>query len=69
MYLVWHAVVKGFGQIWSLPDRVLVWAGQPGAGGEANLTSGAFGGMLALAGRGNVPKTGLRALTSGGKMK
>ncbi|MGV1758892.1 DotA/TraY family protein [Rhizobium sp. A22-96] len=67
MYLVWHAVVKGFGQIWSLPDRVLAWTGQPGAGGEAGLTSGAFGGMLALAGRGGLPKTGLRALTSGGK--
>lgn len=69
MYLVWHACMKGFGQIWSLPDRVLVWVGQPGAGGEANMTSGAFGGMLALAGRGNMPKTGLRAIASGGKPK
>lgn len=69
MYLTWHACIKGFGQIWSLPDRVLVWTGQPGAGGEAGLTSGAFGGMLALAGRGNLPKTGLRSLASGGKKK
>ncbi|WP_223564961.1 DotA/TraY family protein [Agrobacterium tumefaciens] len=69
MYLTWHACMKGFGQIWSLPDRVLAWTGQPGAGGEASLTSGAFGGMLALAGRGNLPKTGLRSLASGGKKK
>ncbi|HEV7245980.1 MAG TPA: DotA/TraY family protein [Shinella sp.] len=69
MYLTWHACMKGFGQIWHLPDRVLAWTGQPGTGGEANLTSGAFGGMLALAGRGNLPKTGIRALTAGGKKK
>lgn len=70
MYLTWHACMKGFGQIWSLPDRVLAWTGQPGSGGEASLTSGAFGGMLALAGRGNLPKTGVRALTAaGGKTK
>ncbi len=69
MYLTWHACMKGFGQIWSLPDRVLAWVGQPGAGGEASLTSGAFGGMLALAGRGNLPKTGLRAITNGGGRK
>ncbi|KQW27876.1 hypothetical protein ASE36_15475 [Rhizobium sp. Root274] len=68
MYLTWYACVKGFGQIWSLPDRVLAWTGQPGAGGEANLTSGAFGEMLALAGRGNLPKTGLTAaLQKGGR--
>jgi len=68
MYLTWYACVKGFGQIWSLPDRVLAWTGQPGAAGEANLTSGAFGGMLALAGRGNLPKTGLTAaLKKGGR--
>ncbi|MEW9616574.1 DotA/TraY family protein [Shinella sp. S4-D37] len=70
MYLVWFACMKGFGQIWSLPDRVLAWTGQPGSGGEASLTSGAFGGMLALAGRGGLPKTGLRALSAaGGKTK
>jgi conjugal transfer/type IV secretion protein DotA/TraY len=69
MYLTWHSCMKGFGQIWSLPDRVLAWTGQPGAGGEASLTSGAFGGMMALAGRGGLPKTGLRALTGGGKTK
>lgn len=69
MYLTWHACMKGFGQIWSLPDRVLAWTGQPGAGGEASLTSGALGGMLALAGRGNLPKTGLRVMATGGKQK
>lgn len=69
MYLTWHACMKGFGQIWSLPDRVLVWVGQPGSGGEASLSSGAIGGMLALAGRGGVPKTGLSALANGGKKK
>lgn len=69
MYLVWHACMRGFGQIWSLPDRVLAWTGQPGAGGEAGLSSSAIGGMLALAGRGGMPKTGLRALANGGKEK
>jgi conjugal transfer/type IV secretion protein DotA/TraY len=69
MYLTWHACVRGFGHIWSLPDRVLAWTGQPGTGGEASLTSGAVGGMLALAGRGNLPKTGLRAITNGVKKK
>ncbi|EKF59394.1 TraY/DotA-like type IV secretion system protein [Agrobacterium albertimagni AOL15] len=68
MYLTWYACMKGFGQIWTLPDRVLAWTGQAGTGGEANLTSGAFGGMLALAGRGNLPKTGLTAaLKKGGR--
>lgn len=55
-YLVWFACMKGFGQIWSLPDRVLAWTGQSGTGGEANMTAGAFGGMIALAGRGGMPK-------------
>lgn len=69
MYLTWFACMKGFGQIWSLPDRVLAWTGQPGMGGEASLTSGALGGMLALAGRGGLPKTtGMRAF-AGGKKK
>lgn len=65
MYLSWHACMKGFGQIWSLPDRVLAWTGQPGAGGEASLTSGAIGGMLALAGRGGLPKSGIGAFAKG----
>jgi conjugal transfer/type IV secretion protein DotA/TraY len=68
LYLVWYACMKGFGQIWSLPDRVLAWTGQPGTGGEANLTSGAFGGMLALAGRGNFPKVSLTAASHRGKI-
>ncbi|MFK3777263.1 DotA/TraY family protein [Agrobacterium sp. NPDC089420] len=68
MYLVFYSCMKGFGQVWTLPDLVLKWTGQPGAGGEANLTSGAFGGMMALAGRGNFPKTGLTAaLKKGGR--
>lgn len=56
MYLIWFACLKGFGQIWSLPDRVLAWTGQPGSGGEAGMASGALGGMIALAGRGGMPK-------------
>lgn len=68
MYLTWYACMKGFGQIWTLPDRVLAWTGQAGTGGEANLTSGAFGGMMALAGRGNLPKTAITAaLKKGGR--
>lgn len=60
-YLVWYVTVRGFGQIWSLPDRVLSWMGRSGNGGEASLTSGAAGGMLALVGRGNLPKMGVLA--------
>ncbi|WP_188825476.1 DotA/TraY family protein [Brucella endophytica] len=55
-YLVWYSCIKGFGQIWSLPDRVLTWFGLPGTAGESGLVSGAFGGMIALAGRGSLPK-------------
>ncbi len=55
-YMVWYSCTKGFGQIWSLPDRVLTWFGLPGTAGESGLVSGAFGGMLALAGRGAMPK-------------
>jgi hypothetical protein len=69
MYLVWFATMKGFGQIWSLPDQVLKWAGQPGMGGEASMTSGAFGGMLALAGRGGMPKSTGGMIPMGGKRK
>jgi conjugal transfer/type IV secretion protein DotA/TraY len=70
-YLVWYVTMKGFGQIWSLPDRVLTWLGQSGSGGEASMTSGAVGGMLALAGRGNLPKMGMPIPASGkgGKRK
>lgn len=69
MYLVWYACVKGFGQIWSLPDRVLAWAGQPGSGGEASMTSGAMGGMIAIAGRGGMPKLSGGMIPKGGKRK
>lgn len=69
MYLVWYACMKGFGQIWSLPDRVLAWVGQPGAGGEASMTSGAFGGMIAIAGRGGMPKVALALNSTKGKTK
>ncbi|MGO4480303.1 DotA/TraY family protein [Rhizobium sp. 2TAF27] len=69
MYLLWFACVKAFGQIWSLPDRVLAWTGQPGSGGEANMTSGAFGGMLAVASRGGMPKFTGGMLPKGGKRK
>ncbi|RCW23181.1 conjugal transfer/type IV secretion protein DotA/TraY [Ciceribacter lividus] len=55
-YMIWYSCIKGFGQIWALPDRVLTWFGLPGTAGESGLVSGAFGGMLALAGRGGLPK-------------
>lgn len=69
MYLIWFACLKGFGQIWSLPDRVLAWTGQPGSGGEAGMASGAFGGMLTLAGRGGMPKLTGGMIPKGGKRK
>ncbi|KGF67674.1 hypothetical protein LL06_20835 [Hoeflea sp. BAL378] len=69
MYLVWYACVKGFGQIWSLPDRVLAWVGQPGSGGEASMASGAMGGMIAIAGRGGMPKLSGGMIPKGGKRK
>lgn len=69
MYLVWFVCMKGFGQIWSLPDRVLVWVGQPGAGGEASMASGAVGGMIAIAGRGGMPKLGGGMIPKGVKRR
>jgi conjugal transfer/type IV secretion protein DotA/TraY len=69
MYLIWFACLKGFGQIWSLPDRVLAWTGQPGSGGEASMASGAFGGMIALAGRGGMPKLSGGMIPKQGKRK
>ncbi|MDZ7603766.1 MAG: DotA/TraY family protein [Hoeflea sp.] len=69
MYLVWFACMKGFGQIWSLPDRVLAWVGQPGSGGEANMTSGALGGMIAVAGRNGMPKLAGGMIPKGVKRK
>jgi conjugal transfer/type IV secretion protein DotA/TraY len=69
MYLLWFACMKGFGQIWSLPDRVLAWTGQPGSGGEASMTSGAMGGMIAVAGRGGMPKLSGGMIPKGGKRK
>lgn len=68
MYLVWYACMRGFGQIWSLPDRVLAWIGQPGAGGEASMTSGAFGGMIAIAGRGGMPRMAMGLNSRKGKV-
>jgi conjugal transfer/type IV secretion protein DotA/TraY len=69
MYLIWYACMKGFGQIWSLPDRVLAWIGQPGSGGEASMTSGAMGGMLAVAGRGGMPRLSGGMIPKGVKRK
>ncbi|MDP2118756.1 MAG: DotA/TraY family protein [Hoeflea sp.] len=68
MYLVWYACMRGFGQIWSLPDRVLAWIGQPGSGGEASMTSGAFGGMIAIAGRGGMPRMAMGLNSRKGKV-
>jgi conjugal transfer/type IV secretion protein DotA/TraY len=69
-YMIWFVVLKTYGQIWALPDRVLAWFGQSTSYGEAGFVSGAFGGMLALAGRGALPKTGLPGLSKkGGKSK
>lgn len=69
IYLVWYACIKGFGQIWSLPDRVLAWIGQPGLGAEASMTSGAFGGMIAIAGRGGMPRMATGLNSRKGKVK
>ncbi len=55
-YMIWYVVLKTYGQIWALPDRVLAWFGQAGTAGESGLVSGAFLGMLALAGRGSLPR-------------
>ena len=69
LYLSWYLSLKLFGQSWALPDRVLAWLGLPGTAGESSLAAGAVGGMLALAGRGQLPKTGLGMLAKGGKPK
>jgi conjugal transfer/type IV secretion protein DotA/TraY len=69
LYLTWYISLKLFGQSWALPDRVLGWLGLPGTAGESSLASGAVGGMLALAGRGGLPNTGLAKFTKGGKAK
>ncbi|UYZ07413.1 DotA/TraY family protein [Agrobacterium salinitolerans] len=55
-YMIWYVCLKTYGQTWALPDRVLAWFGQAGTAGESGLVSGAFGGMLALAGRGSLPR-------------
>lgn len=68
-YMVWFVCLKTYGQIWALPDRVLNWLGQGTSYGESGLVSGAFGGMLAVAGRGMLPKTGIGTLMTGGKSK
>ncbi|MDL2410647.1 hypothetical protein PY650_34785 [Rhizobium calliandrae] len=69
LYLTWYLDFKLFGQSWALPDRVLAWLGLSGTGGESSLAAGAVGGMLTLAGRGQLPKTGLGMLMKGGKPK
>ncbi len=69
MFLIWYACMRGFGQIWSLPDRVLAWVGQPGSGGEASMAAGAFGGMIAVAGRGGMPRLTGGMIPKGGKRK
>ncbi len=68
-YLVWYSTIKGFGLIWSLPDKVLAWVGQAGTGGEASMASGAFGGMIALAGRGTMPRLSSDITNIKGKRK
>ncbi|MCZ7932360.1 DotA/TraY family protein [Agrobacterium leguminum] len=69
LYLTWYLGFKVYGQSWALPDRVLAWLGLPGTAGESSLAAGAVGGMLTLATRGQLPKTGLRSLASGGKKR
>jgi len=69
LYLTWYLGIKLYGQCWALPDRVLAWLGLPGTAGESSLAAGAVGGMLTLAGRGQLPKTGLAMLSKGGKSK
>lgn len=69
LFLTWYISLKLFGQSWALPDRILGWLGLPGTAGEAGIASGAIGGMLSLAGRGFVPKTGMAMLAKGGKSK
>lgn len=67
-YMTWYLTLRLFGQSWALPDRVLAWLGLPGTAGESGLASGALGGMLALAGRGGMPRlTGM--MPKGGKPK
>lgn len=69
-YMIWYVVLKTYGQIWALPDRVLAWSGQSTSYGESGLVSGAFGGMMAVAGRGMMPKNILPGLSKkGGKPK
>lgn len=69
LYLTWYVSLKLFGQSWALPDRILGWLGLPGTAGELSIASGAIGGMLGLAGRGLLPKTGMAMLAKGGKPK
>lgn len=69
LFLTWYISLKLFGQSWALPDRILGWLGLPGTAGEAGIASGAIGGMLSLAGRGLLPKTGMAMLAKGGKSK
>lgn len=68
-YMIWYVVLKTYGQIWALPDRVLAWFGHSTSFGESGLVSGAFLGMMTVAGRGVLPKTGMWAVTAGGNKK
>ncbi|MGR9423626.1 DotA/TraY family protein [Rhizobium leguminosarum] len=69
LYLTWYVSLKLFGQSWALPDRVLGWLGLPGTAGEVGIASGAVGGMVALAGRGVMPKMNMGMFTKGEKKK
>ncbi|WP_313195374.1 DotA/TraY family protein [Shinella zoogloeoides] len=69
LYLTWYLGFKVYGLSWALPDRVSAWLGLPGTAGESSLAAGAVGGMLTLAGRGNLPKAGLGMLSKKGKAK
>ncbi|TCQ07685.1 conjugal transfer/type IV secretion protein DotA/TraY [Rhizobium sp. PP-F2F-G36] len=70
-YMIWFVCIKTYGQTWALPDRVLAWLGHGTSYGESGIVSGAFGGMLAVAGRGMLPKLSIPSLSSqsGGGMR
>ncbi|MBY5826321.1 DotA/TraY family protein [Rhizobium leguminosarum] len=67
-YMTWYLALKLFGQSWSAPDKVLAWLGLPGTAGESSLASGAVGGMLALAGRGSMPRLSMPGPSRNGKL-
>jgi hypothetical protein len=63
-YMIWFVCIKTYGQTWALPDRVLTWLGHGTSYGESGIVSGAFGGMLAVAGQGILPKVSIPSKTS-----